>query len=100
VRVAEGNTSTVRQDQVATAASEQLLAQDLLEPMDLPADRRVCQAELGAGSRDASMLRDHPEVEQVMVIEPFHPDRSMSSFSNRDRDSVVISPALSPSQRG
>jgi hypothetical protein len=57
--------------------------------MDLAADRRVRQAKLLAGSRDASVLRDHPEVLQVMVVEPFHSTNSMSLFTSSRRDSSL-----------
>src|SRR4029078_5793852 len=86
IGVAKGDAPAVGQNQVATAASEQLLTQDLFGPVDLPADRRVRQAKSGTGSRDASMLRDHPEVQDVMVIQPLHRARSMSLFSNLDSD--------------
>ena len=46
VGVAERDPPAVGQHEVATLAREQLLAEDLLEPMDLAADRRMRQAQL------------------------------------------------------
>ena len=58
--------------ELAAGAGEQLLAELILEGMDLPAESRVRQAQHPAGARETAFPRDGEEVEQVMVVEPFH----------------------------
>src|SRR5207253_963047 len=81
VGIAKRDPAAVGQHEVAATADQQLLAEDFFEPMDLAADRRVCEAKLLAGLRDASVLRDHPKVQEMMVIEPLHRESTMSCFS-------------------
>src|SRR6266852_4125843 len=70
--VAERHATHVRQHEITSLPCEQLLAENLFEPMDLAADRGVRQPELLARPDNASLLRDDPEVEEVVVVEPFH----------------------------
>ena len=58
--------------ELAAGAGEQLLAELILEGMDLPAESRVRQAQHPAGARETAFPRDGEEVEQMMVVEPFH----------------------------
>ena len=53
-------------------ADEQFLAHLLLQAAELRADGGRRQAQLLAGLRDAARAHDFPEVEQMMVVEPFH----------------------------
>ena len=75
VGVAERDPAGLGEHEVAPPAGEQLLAQDLFEPVDLAADRRMRQAQLLARPDDAALLGDHPEVEEVVVVEPLHARR-------------------------
>ena len=70
--IAKRHATCVGQHQAPPLAREQLRPQDCLQSMDLAADRRVGQAEHSAGPSDAALLRNHPEVEQMVVVEPFH----------------------------
>ena len=51
---------------------EQLLAQRLLEQAQLRADRRLREMELPRRRGDAPLVRHHPEVEEVVVVQPLH----------------------------
>ena len=47
-------------------------AQGVLECADLSADGRLRQTQLLTRLRDCPLSSNHPEVQQVMVIQPFH----------------------------
>src|SRR5207237_3861699 len=81
VRVAKGDPTRFGQHEVPSFADEQLLPEDFLEAMNLSADGRVGQAELLTRANDAPLLRDRPEVEEVVVVELFHNAEYMSVFS-------------------
>ena len=51
--------------------------------MDLAADRGMGEAQLLARPHDAPLLGDDPEVEQVVVVEPFHRGRTICRFLRR-----------------
>ena len=51
---------------------EELLAQRLFERSQLAADRGLGQVQPLAGSRDGPLAGHGPEVEQVVIIQPFH----------------------------
>src|SRR6266852_1097160 len=81
--VAERYATDVRQHEIPPLPGEPLLAENLFEPMDLAADRGVRQSELLARPDNAPPpLRDDPEVEEVVVVEPFHA-ASICRFSRR-----------------
>ena len=58
--------------ELAAGTGEQLLAQPILEGVDLAAQRRVRKPERPPRPRQAALPRHGEEVEQVMVVEPFH----------------------------
>jgi hypothetical protein len=81
VRVTENAPADVRQHEVPARAFEQLLPQNVLEPLHLAADRRLRQSKLGARARDGAIARDSPEVEQVMVVQPLHGPRGYHALA-------------------
>ena len=56
----------------STLFDKQLLPQCLLQQAQLPADGRLRQAEFLAGTRDAAFFGDCPEVQEVVIVQPFH----------------------------
>ena len=72
VRVPEGDAADVGEHEPAPFATKELLAKDLFEPVDLRANRGVGEPQLLGRTGDAALFRDDPEVEQVVVVEPFH----------------------------
>ena len=72
VGVAVDHLADVGRHQPAADAGEQLLAEPRLERLDLRAHRRLRQPQLLRGPHHAAFAHDRPEVEQVMVVEPFH----------------------------
>src|SRR5262249_25001062 len=72
IGVAERHAAHLGQHEIPPLAREQLLAQDLLEAMNLAADGRMRQAELLASAGQTPLLRNDPEIEQVMIVQPFH----------------------------
>jgi hypothetical protein len=48
------------------------MTEQVLQLVYLLADRRLSQAKLGTCTGEASLARHKPEIEQVMVIDPFH----------------------------
>jgi hypothetical protein len=62
VRVPEDHLPDFRECQASAPLREQLLTERLLQLTQLSADRRLCQPELLARSRNAALLRDGPEV--------------------------------------
>src|SRR5439155_24205538 len=57
-------------DEAVSLAQEQLLAERLLEALDLRADGGGREPKLLRRVRDGAGPRDGPEVEQVVVVEP------------------------------
>jgi len=78
----------LREHQLSSPAGEELFAEHLLEPMDLAADGGVRQAELLARSNDASFLRDDPEVEEMVIVEPWR-CRSSARATERETRSAA-----------
>ncbi len=68
--VARDDAPGVGEHEVAALAHEQLRAEHVLEAMDLPADRRVSEAQHATGFRDAAFSGDDPEIEQVVIVQP------------------------------
>ena len=60
------------QDQAPAGTGEELLAELLLEGADLSAQGGVGQAQPLAGGHQPPLPRHGPEVEEVVVVEPFH----------------------------
>ena len=60
------------QHELAARAVEQLKVEGLLERPYLPADRRLRQLQRLCRPCDAVFLGHHPEVEQMMIVQPFH----------------------------
>ena len=56
-------------------AAKELLAEHTFERLDLCADRRLGDAELRRSFGQAALLRDHPKITQMVVVQEFH--RSM-----------------------
>jgi hypothetical protein len=72
VRSTQGDVAEFREPQLTALPLEQLLADRFLQPMDLDADRRLREAEFLARLGNAPLFGDDPEVQKVLVIEPFH----------------------------
>jgi hypothetical protein len=65
---------------------EQTLAQRALQPLHLRADARLRDAQLLRRPRYTTLAGDHPEVEEVVVVEPVHVGFYLSaklSFSSK-----------------
>lgn len=88
VGVRKGDAAGLREHQLSSPAGEELFAEHLLEPMDLAADGGVRQAELLARSNDASFLRDDPEVEEMVIVEPWR-CRSSARATERETRSAA-----------
>jgi aconitase A len=67
------------------------MAKHVFEKMNLLADRRLSEPQLGAGAGEASLARHEPEVEQVMVVDPFHGIQCTSLWSKRQRQIFYLS---------
>jgi hypothetical protein len=52
--------------------AQQLFAERALEGVDLAADGLVGESQFSRGSSQAALAYDRPEVQQVMVVQPFH----------------------------
>ena len=63
----------LRQRERTTNALEDLLAERILERMDLRADRGLRQPQHLRRARDRAFASDRPEVEEVVVVQPRHP---------------------------
>ena len=72
VGVAVGDPSRVGQLEAPPGTNEEPLAERLLQRAQLRAQRRLRQPQLRARPGDAPLFRDRPEVEQVVIIQPFH----------------------------
>jgi len=72
VRIAVDEATALRQHQVSPRSDEELLVERLLERPQLAADRGLRKTQFLAGLRDGSLAGNHPEVQQVMVVEPLH----------------------------
>src|SRR4051812_16329929 len=90
VRVSKRHLTRVGEDQRPPLAQEELLAEDLLEAMDLAADRRVSQVQLGARADDAAFLRHHPEVQKMVVVQPLHGPTEYVGFPDAGRKTILI----------
>ena len=72
VRVAEHHLTGLGERQLAADLAEELLAELVLERMDLRAQRRVGEPQDLARTDEPSFASDHPEIEQMVVVDPFH----------------------------
>src|SRR5438093_952441 len=71
--LAAGHPTPPRGDSDAPAgAPDELLAGRALEHADLAAESRLREPQLLRGPIHRAFTRDHPEVQEVMVIESFH----------------------------
>jgi len=97
VGVAIDHLPDVGEHEVAPAAHEQPLAERALEHLELPADRRLREVELARRRGDAPLARDDPEVEQVVVVDPFHgPGRYVGSADMSRRTFVMVYRTIRP----
>jgi hypothetical protein len=62
----------VGQRQLSADLREELLAQAVLERMDLRAQGRVREPQHLPRGDEAPFTSDDPEIEEVVVVEPFH----------------------------
>ncbi len=62
----------IGEDQPAALPFEQLVADHVLEQLDLRADGGLREPQLVGGARHAAFPHDGPEVEQVVVVQPVH----------------------------
>ena len=62
------------QDEATTAASEKFLPERFFENAELRADGRLRHMEFLRRFSHAALSRHHPEVAEVMIIQPFHPE--------------------------
>src|SRR5690606_22285282 len=81
VGIAENHPTHLGERELATDLREQLLAELVLERVNLRAQGRMGEAEHLAGLGEPSLASDDPEVEQVVVVHPFHGLGNMSLFS-------------------
>jgi hypothetical protein len=72
VGVSINNTAEFSKNQISPLAREELLTQGLFKGADLSADRGLCQQENLTRAGDAPFPGNRPEVQQVMIINPFH----------------------------
>jgi hypothetical protein len=70
--VAVNDTPHVGEDEAAALALEELLSQGIFEFANLAADGWLCEPKLVAGLGNTAFFGDCPEIEKVMVIQPFH----------------------------
>lgn len=68
------------QDEIATGADKQRGLQRLVEPANLAADRRLSQVQLLARLGHAPLARHDPEIQQVVIVQPFHPETPYIDF--------------------
>ena len=78
VGIAEDLLAGFREHEIPAHAVEQLHAQVPFELAQLSADRGRRQPKLLAGSRDAPLTGDSPEIQQMMVIQPTHASHNTS----------------------
>ena len=71
-RVAIDDPPDLGEHEPPTLALEQLLTHGVLEHLDLRRDRGMRQMELLASPRDRAFPGDHPEVVEVVIVQPFH----------------------------
>ena len=70
--VAKDQSAHLGGNQSPARAAQQLLAKLLLQAAELGANRRRSQAQLLAGTSDATSAHDLPEVEEVVIVQPLH----------------------------
>ena len=70
--VPKRHSALIRKNEVPSFSHEQLLAEDLFQPMDLATDGRMRKTQLPSRCDDAPLLGDDPEIQKVVVVEPFH----------------------------
>ena len=75
VRVSVDDATDVGEHERAPLAAEELLAEHVLERADLRADGRLREPQLIRGAAHAALANGEPEVEQVMIVQPFHGSR-------------------------
>jgi hypothetical protein len=68
----------LRQHEPAADAFEELMSKRLLQILQLCADGRLRDQQLFAGADHAALAGDHPEVVEVVVVEPFHDEGNYS----------------------
>ncbi len=69
---AENRLAEFGQHEVAPDSFEELSIKRLLELLELLADRGMSQVQLLGSSSNAAFPRHHPEIKEVVVIEPVH----------------------------
>jgi hypothetical protein len=72
IGVAQDGAADVGEDEAAALSLEELVAERLLEELELGADGGLGEVELLAGLGDGAGAGDGPEVEEVVVVEPAH----------------------------
>ena len=77
--VTEDHLADLGQSELAPLLREQLLAELLLERMDLRAQGRMGRMQHPACRHQAALPRHDPEVEKVVVIGPLHVEENMSA---------------------
>lgn len=85
VGIPHRNATHVGQHQPAAAPAKQLFAQAVLQLADLVADSGSGQAKLFAGGSHAAGARHRPEIQQVMIVQPFHSNCILPSKNLRMR---------------
>lgn len=83
VRISKDDEARLGQDQIAASLREQRLAERPLQGPNLSGNRRLRQMKLLARRSHAAFLCDHPEVQQVVVVQPSHGLELISVFSMR-----------------
>src|SRR5207244_5188768 len=72
VRILINQLPRFRKYQPAPHPREQLLSQTFFQRPELAADSRLREIQVPARARNAALPRHHPEVQQMMIIEPLH----------------------------
>ena len=72
VRIPEDHLPCLGEGHTTTRFVEELLAEVPLQRTDLGAQRGLGKVQRRSSPADAALLRGGPEVEEVVVVQPFH----------------------------
>ena len=72
VGITKNEFAGVRRHKMPSRLAEKLLAERFLERFELCAHRRLGQVQFLAGPRHATRPGHRPEIEQMMIVQPFH----------------------------
>ena len=78
------------QGEIATNLFEQLVPHRRLQPLQLGTDGRLSQQQAFGGPRHAAFAGDHPEIQQVVIVEPVHSPMLQESLSINQIDNSYL----------